>query len=67
MVTTVVKFMSKELFIHWKRDFNMADAQGDKIVSAREISGISNANKENKRECCHKVKQEVNVTLQELS
>jgi hypothetical protein len=43
----------------------MADAQDDKIVSAREISDISNANKENKCECCHKLKQELKVKLQE--
>jgi hypothetical protein len=45
----------------------MADTQVDKIVSAHESSDISTGNKENKCECCHKLKQELNETLQELS
>jgi len=58
---------AKVLFIHWNRNFSMADAQVDEIVSAPEVSHISNANKEIKCDSCHKLKQEVNVTLQELS
>ena len=46
---------------------NMADAQVDEVFSAPEISHINNANKENKCDCCHKLKQELSMTLQELS
>jgi len=56
----------KELFIHMNKNFNMADTQVDEIVSAHDIGDISNANKENKCECYHKLKQELNVTLQDL-
>ena len=48
------------------KNFNMADTQVDEIVSAHDIGDISNANKENKCECYHKLKQELNVTLQDL-
>ena len=41
--------------------------QFDKCVSAPEISDISNADKEKDCECCHKLKQERSVTVQELS
>jgi hypothetical protein len=41
----------------------MADMKTDKFVLASEISDINNANKEQECKCCHKLKQELNVTL----
>jgi hypothetical protein len=41
----------------------MADMKTDQFVSSSEISEISNANKEKGCKCCHKLKQELNVTL----
>ena len=41
----------------------MADMKTDEFVSSSEISEINNANKENECKCCHKLKQELNMTL----
>lgn len=61
------EFYVKELFIHLNRKFNMAGERCYEGVSTPEISAISNAGKEKECECCHKLKQERNMTLQELS
>lgn len=45
----------------------MADLRFDEFVSSPEISRISNVDKEKNCDCCLKLKQELNVTLQDLS